>query len=700
MAGTNNEFDLVFKSLKGGIDESSRPIISDTLSRLNDLIPQITLAQITQLQTYFNKNKKITDIMSETDNIGLYNEFVAKLKTAKNRPQSLESAGENLGSLAPLAEASLQGYGLQLQGRPGELGLEEIRATTGNLQNLQQQFNDAMSIIVTTQEKFQADSVGKAESELARLSAEADAEVKKQTERIMALYIKMGEAAAIMAAKRQVRTEEIEQLQQTAEDGLTKIRRIQPSIGARLEVGYNKYVRPSLTAAYEALPDKTDVALTSIASTALLGSGIITAQTIVPATAAAAGQTAMAAASSLLLPPVPLATGLSGTVLFALCDVLGSGIFGGLSLACLIALLSNEGTRNKMLDILRRSKNKASSMSSSAASYLADSWAAQQLAKLARASEDAVNNLRTSAEATLHSVLIEQGLATLGNEDSYENKKEIQDDIKDIQQILNDAPGMTDELKALAKENGCDEETGNCSIEALTAAAVALSNASSRVPSRSVSAAVSQSTTPMRQGQGDYKVLPRAPGSSGIRKPEGSGMALLKERLSTIAEQQGMDTGSSSSSSSSASGGITKSQYKDAVITNLTIQQPEEGKFKELLRTAWDQGLNPLEAAAQISNGTIQGAMDIGGRRKTKQRKTRQRKTKQRKTKRQVKRRSQTKKGKKRTQTKKVVRRMSLQMNQQKQMKQQKQKMSSQQMQKLMMQQQMMKYNQQNVQQY
>jgi hypothetical protein len=144
-----------------------------------------------------------------------------------------------------------------------------------------------------------------------------------------------------------------------------------------------------------------------------------------------------------------------------------------------------------------------------------------------------------------------------------------------------------------------------------------------------------------------------------------------------------------------------------SALTSVAREQLSEADIAQVASVVPGGGPDPREIAIQAlidNNGNVDNAIagimtalsnqagtNVGGRRKS-----RQRKTKQRKTKRQVKRRSQTKKGKKRSQTKKVVRRMPLQMMQQmkKMSNQQKQKMSNQQMKQLMMQQQMMKYNQ------
>jgi Na+-transporting NADH:ubiquinone oxidoreductase subunit NqrC len=79
------------------------------------------------------------------------------------------------------------------------------------------------------------------------------------------------------------------------------------------------------------------------------------------------------------------------------------------------------------------------------------------------------------------------------------------------------------------------------------------------------------------------------------------------------------------SSSSAASGGMTQADYKREVVKSLNGAMSDDA-LDPLLLIAWNQGLQPQNAAAQISNGTIHA----GGRRRrrTKRRGTNKRSTK------------------------------------------------------------------------
>ena len=696
MAGTIKlYYDSLIKEVRDSSD--NRGAMEDLLSNLNNETLDLTYAtklspvlETLRMKRMYTEDEKIKNI---TDSL------LAKVQNIISQPHSLTAAGENLQSSMSESGSLLQNYGEQITGGPN-VGLRLISDTTIGLKLLQEKLNIAMKTIIDTQSKFEIDSKNANAAELARLSAEADAITDEQTQQIMGIYNEMGKAAARLARQRNVMVPDILAIQTKAAAELNEIRKIKPSSAAKLQVWYNKFCRPYLRAVYGELPDPIDAATTTMFATALIGSGIA-------ATTAIGGPTLTAATTTSLinwLAPVPLA---NPAWFFPTCNVLTSGLFGGISLACLVALLSNPTTSDAVKRMIRGTKT--------------------NFIRLKCAAEDAVVSLKNSVERKV----IEGGYYDYGQGDDYAI------DIKEVQDQLNKTSDASNKLKKLAKQNGIPCGDGGCNIndnsqlqlvgQAISAASTAQNTRTSPSPHRNNKGA-GPGTYPstetgmanvvqrleeeafeqaIRDVLGDQEFDdPLKARNAAINAVRTAGVGIYGkyniDEARVIFNSPQTSSSSSSSSSSAASG--SAGEWDQALIDAVTDgASSDDGLYvppTELVLRALDETGGDVDKAIIIASGPRNNNMisSKGGRRKSKQRKTKQRKTKQRKTKRQVKRRSQTKKGKKRSQTKKVVKRRTL--LRQNQNYSQNQRMSKQQMQKLMMQQQLMKYNQQNVQQY
>ena len=451
----------------------------------------------------------------------------------------------------------------------------------------------------------------------------------------------------------------------------------------------NVYILPALESIKETvaaeIPSAKGAALTSLAATSATSATFGLVQVLAPAKVAA-GASALATAA--IDGAIPMALQSAGVCSLATSTIgLATGIPGTvISLCVLTGLFANEGTRNSITSTAGRAITLPVRVFGRLRDAVYDAvYAMDQKTfelgyrSFGEGNDYSSNNINTGVNQIKNSPVVLDSLEKVKEE---WNKLSETDRQKIIDAALNDSNHPCNDFftKLASKKPDVD-------LKALETLNGIISTASSRAPSNPGSAVAAQ--TGVKRG---LKGIYNANTDEGEENLVGQLQAIASDQKRAAIALSGEDEDA-----------IIKKVIAGIAVVIPTGSTPEEIAKDALGRVGWeniDEAIYFINNGGNSSNSNSNSNSNIdansGGRRKSKQRKSKQRKSKQRKTKRQVKRRSQTKKGKKRTQTKKVVRRMSSQ----KQMKQQNQNMSKQQMQKLMMQQQMMKYNQQNVQQY
>jgi hypothetical protein len=216
----------------------------------------------------------------------------------------------------------------------------------------------------------------------------------------MAIYTKMGQYAVKRSIFEQMNEEEEKKAVAAGMAELAKFNKVTPSTAAKLHVWYNTYCLPYISSVYGQTPDPFETLFATLFSTAVVGTASLAAQVAAPAATASLA----AAAIELVSYPIPFATrGIAANVLTATCGVVGSTMFGGLSLACLIALLSNDTTRNAIVSGFEATRNTmaaAAAPARKAGSYLYDQGT-RKLAQLNNATDDLINRLKMSVENRL-----------------------------------------------------------------------------------------------------------------------------------------------------------------------------------------------------------------------------------------------------------------------------------------------------------